>query len=70
MFGNRAPASMAIYVDIVDKLFVFFRRPKPSLHLLFVAARVMAHLSISLVFSLSHSKNACTMLKSYKLIIL
>ena len=70
MFGNRAPTSMAICVDIVDELFVFFRRPKPSLHFLLVAARVMAHLSISPVFSLSHSKNACTMLKSYKLIIL
>ncbi|KAF3552508.1 hypothetical protein DY000_02004794 [Brassica cretica] len=43
-FRDRAPAAMAMMDDVIEKLLVFFRRPKPFFQLLFVTARMSPHL--------------------------
>ena len=43
-FRNRAPAAMAVIGDVIEKLLVFFRRPKAFSQLLFVTTRMSTHL--------------------------
>lgn len=43
-----APAAIAVSRDASDELFVLLGRPKPPLHLLLVAARVVPHFNIEL----------------------
>lgn len=38
-----APTAIAMGGDVSDELLIFLGRPKPSLHLLLVAARMVTH---------------------------
>lgn len=42
-FRDRTPATMAIFGNMLNKLLIFFRRPKPLSQFLFVTARMPTH---------------------------